>query len=202
MLVGIAGYMGAGKSEAARILVSRGYTVIDADREARELMQRDQEIHDRVEATFGPDVFDGDALVAARLGPRAFASEEAMAKLNAIVHPPLRQALEKRLSAQPGRDTVLDAALLPLLNWSQQFGLLLWIHAPASLRLQRIVQRTGLGRDETAARMALQERMMPEPQSPPWVRLANEHSRVELRRRLEEAMGSAGHPHTQASEST
>jgi dephospho-CoA kinase len=181
--------MGAGKSEAARMLAVTGFRIIDADTEAKSLMQRDPAILRQLKETFGERVCNGYRIRFAELGALVFASEPALRSLNAIVHPPLKAHLEQQIKAVPDRRVVLDAALLPLWDCGALFDTLLWIHAPCDVRVERVARRTGLSQAEVLARLALQERMLPEPPSPPWIRIPNDSSTAHLERLLREALG-------------
>jgi dephospho-CoA kinase len=181
--------MGAGKSEAARMLAADGLVVLDADTEAKSLMRRDPAILRQLKQTFGERVCDGQQIQFAELGRLVFASEPALRSLNAIVHPPLMAHLEQQVRGVPGNRVVLDAALLPLWDCGALFDTLLWVHAPRDVRAGRVVQRTGLSQAEVLSRMALQERLLPEPASPPWIRILNDSSTAHLEQLLRESLG-------------
>ncbi len=168
--VGIAGYMGAGKSTAARLLAQGGGTIIDADRAAKTLMQESLPIRSRLKETFGPGVLERGEIRFDLLGQAAFASETSILKLNEIVHPQLVNFLRKYLSEFHGKTLILDAALLPLWRLETLFDTCLWVHAPPELRVRRILsRRSGLGEAEIRERMRLQEGVLPQPVSlNPW----------------------------------
>jgi len=172
--LGLAGYMGAGKSRAAKFLARRGWAVVDADREARELMQSDREVLTRLSSEFGERVCDGKVVRFPVLADIVFSSADWMARLNAIVHPVLRIRLLAAMERLTGRNVVLDAALLPLWDKGFELDLLLWVHAGRAVRLERLADRTGLDQAVVGKRMDLQEAMLAEPPCPPWTRVVND----------------------------
>jgi dephospho-CoA kinase len=184
--IGVAGYMGAGKSTAARYLAEGGGSVIDADRIAKRLMQESSPIKIRLVEAFGAPVVEDGEIRFDRLGNAAFASEAALLRLNAIVHPALVKVLEDRLSEYGDRPAVLDAALLPLWYVESLFDALLWVHAPRPTRLRRIMAgRPDFDEGVAAGRMRLQERTLPEPAADStWIRIDNGESRERLFERL------------------
>ncbi len=162
--LGIAGYMGAGKSTAARLLAQGGGSIIDADRAAKTLMQESRQIRSRLEETFGAGVVERGEIRFDLLGRAAFASATSIVKLNEIVHPPLINFLRNRLSESDDHTLILDAALLPLWRLESFFDTCLWVQAPFEMRFHRILSgRSGLGEDDVKERMRLQEQVLAQP---------------------------------------
>ena len=96
------------------------------------------------------------------LGPRAFATPEALASLNAIVHPPLLVELDKILaahalaSAGAGRLVVLDAALLVEWDAGDRCDEVVAVIARPETQVARLVRDRGRGEDEARAIVARQ----------------------------------------------
>src|SRR6516225_1938154 len=89
---GLTGGIGSGKSEVSRRLAAHGAVVIDADRAAREVVAPGTPGLAQVAEAFGPEVLDPDgALDRERLGAIVFGDPALRAKLNAIVHPLVRE---------------------------------------------------------------------------------------------------------------
>src|ERR1700676_4336061 len=90
--VGLTGGIGSGKSEVARRLMSHGAVVIDADVARRQGVVPGSRGLKRIAAAFGDDVLHADgSLDRERLGAIVFGDPGLRAKLNAIVHPLVRQ---------------------------------------------------------------------------------------------------------------
>jgi dephospho-CoA kinase len=172
--IGIAGYMGAGKSTAAALFAAQGYSLIDADGEAKRLMHGDAGIRRKLAEGFGPGVLNGTRIDFHALGTAAFASAENLARLNHIVHPLLLDRLSARMSEQGMQRFALDAALLPLWEGLPRLDALVWVRASSAIRRRRVLAKGGLQADEVERRMTLQEQLMPEPESLPWIRVNNE----------------------------
>jgi dephospho-CoA kinase len=178
--IGIAGYMGAGKSTcAARIHLTLGVRIIDADAEAKALMQNDDRIRRNLERAFGPSVVASGAVSFAALSALVFSSAEKMQRLNDIVHPPLLDKL-RALIVSLKEPVVLDAALIPLWHIEPWFGRCLWVTAPASVRCERLRKKTSLGVRSVRRRMALQEAMVKAPSGPAWTIIGNQGTLSEL----------------------
>lgn len=188
--IGIAGYMGAGKSTAARILASSalagGGLIIDADLEAKALMTEDRPIRHELAAAFGGSIIGKDGLSFSTLGQIVFGSREKLLQLNAIVHPALVQRLRSMLLQEHKEENcILDAALLPLWNIESLFDTCIWVHAPFETRLERLQRtRTDLSEQALRDRMRMQEASLPSPEGMPWRQVDNNGDLDQLARRL------------------
>jgi dephospho-CoA kinase len=90
-VIGLTGNMGCGKSTVAGMLRERGVAIVEADAVARQLRTNDDRVRRRIEERFG-------TVDAARLGSIVFSDRAALADLEAIVHPPLRDEIRARLA--------------------------------------------------------------------------------------------------------
>jgi len=90
-VIGLTGNIGCGKSTVAGMLRERGVAIIEADAVARQLRTNDDRVRSGIERRFG-------TLDAGRLGEIVFADRAALADLEAIIHPPLRDEVRARLA--------------------------------------------------------------------------------------------------------
>jgi dephospho-CoA kinase len=98
--IGLTGPIGCGKSTIAGWLAERGVPVIDADDLAREVTQPGQPALAAVVARFGSAVVRPDgSLDRGRLAARVFADANALAALEAIVHPAVRPRIVAAIEA-------------------------------------------------------------------------------------------------------
>lgn len=161
--VGLTGGIGSGKSEVARRLVDRGAVLIDADVAAREVVVPGSDGLARITAAFGDDVLSPDgSLDRARLGEIVFKDPELRARLNAIVHPLVRQwmlAAERtavQAASPPGPIIVHDVPLLAESRGKGGFDLVIVVDVPPELQLDRLVSQRGMAPEQARARMAAQ----------------------------------------------
>ncbi len=152
--IGLTGSIGAGKSTVAALLRDRGLTVLDADEQAR-LVTQDPGTLALIEARFPGVVVRGN-LDRAALSARVFAQPEELAALNAIVHPRVRERMAA-LEAQAGsRVVVQDVPLLFEGGLDAQMDAVIVVDAPLPLRVERVMERSGLTEAEVLARDARQ----------------------------------------------
>jgi dephospho-CoA kinase len=172
--------MGAGKSSLAALLSeARGMRHIDADAEAKILMENDGRLRDDLALLFGHGVATAGTVDFAALGRIAFSSTEEMRKLNGLIHPPLVRRLRDLVFSQPG-PCVLDAALIPQWHIEDWFDRCVWVQAAPGRRLQRVLAATGLPEETVKERMLIQESLMTEPSGPNWLFVNNEGTLADL----------------------
>lgn len=159
--IGLTGGIASGKSVAARRLAELGAVVIDADQLAREAVQPGSAGLDAVVEAFGDDVLTAEGkLDRARLAAIVFHDDAQRARLDGIVHPVVRRLAAEREAKAAARDVgavvVHDIPLLVETGQQDDFHVLVVVHAPAVLRVERLVRLRGLARHDAEARVAAQ----------------------------------------------
>lgn len=160
-LIALTGGIAAGKSTVARRFAEHGAVVIDADRIVRDVQQPGSRVLREIAARFGDDVIDADgALDRAALGARVFGDPEALAHLNAIVHPAVRDESARRFAeafaSDPEAVVVYDVPLLVEARADDPWDAIVVVHAPADERRRRLVAERGMTESEASARIASQ----------------------------------------------
>jgi dephospho-CoA kinase len=159
LIIGVTGNIASGKSETARLLQRKGCALVDADAVAHELYGYDRGLVQAIAAEFGQDVMlSNGTLNRKKLGSLVFGRPEAMAALNRIVHPALINAIRERMrsSMRVMNRAVLDAALIVELGFSKEVDYLVFVSASVPVRLQRLMERSGLTEDEAMRRIESQ----------------------------------------------
>lgn len=161
LLVALTGGIGSGKSTVAARLGQHGAVVVDADRLAREAVAPGSAALVAIAAEFGPDVLDADGeLNRSALGALVFSDRKARQRLNAIVHPAVRQLSTERFAAAAAADetavVVYDVPLLAEARGGAEFDRVVVTAAPAALRIDRLVTLRGMAREEAERRVAAQ----------------------------------------------
>ncbi len=158
--IGITGGIACGKSTAVAYLRSAGAAVTDADAISRNLTAEGGAALEAVRDAFGPSYFDDlGRLDRRRLGALVFGDAAARKRLEAILHPMVREEMERRLSAFEAQGYAVAFLDIPLLYESgmQNMCDAVWvITAPAPVQLARLMRRDGLSREEALARIASQ----------------------------------------------
>lgn len=191
-VIGLTGGVASGKSTVAAMLRALGAVVLDADAIVRELQQPGTPVFRAIVEAFGPGVVRADGtLDRAALGRRVFADPEARRRLNAIVHPAVRERLHQEVARlqrrlPPDAVIVLDIPLLLDTAPREAYPLegVIVVVADDSTQVARLRARDGL--DEAAARqrLAAQRPVREKAAEADWV-IDNSGSLEETRRQVE-----------------
>ncbi|WP_337845103.1 dephospho-CoA kinase [Thermus sp.] len=180
LIIGLTGNIGSGKSTVARLLRAWGYPVLDAD----ELAKRARENKKAELKRLFPEAFQEEELDPRALGRLVFSDPERLKALEALLHPEIRRLLEEELRGLKGERVVfLEIPLLFEKGWEGRLDGVLVVTAPLELRLERVMARSGLSREEVLAR---EQAQMPEAEKArraDWV-LENRGSLEELEENL------------------
>jgi dephospho-CoA kinase len=157
-MIGLTGGIGAGKSAVAARLAELGAIVIDSDRLAREVVEPGTEGFERVVAEFGTGVVGPDGgLDRAALARQVFTDPDARKRLEAIVHPLVRDKSAAIVAAAPpGSVLVHDVPLLVEANLAAMYECVIVVLASEATRLARLVGQRGMPEEDARARIANQ----------------------------------------------
>jgi dephospho-CoA kinase len=160
-VVGLTGNIATGKSTVAAVLKGLGARVLDADVLAHQLMQPGTATYDRVVAEFGVEMLQPDgAIDRKRLGARVFADVDALARLEAIVHPAVIAEKERLLAEWQrdggGRVVVVEAIKLIESGMHHQCDELWVVTSPREQQVERLMTSRGLSKDEAELRVDAQ----------------------------------------------
>jgi dephospho-CoA kinase len=147
-VLGLTGSIGMGKTTAARLLRRMRVPVHDADAAVHRLLARGGAAVPAVAKAFPGAVHEG-AVDRLKLGATVFGPEGqlALGRLEAIVHPLVRDATRRWLAEQArrgARAVVLDVPLLFESGLDQVYDSVIVVSAPAFLQRQRVLRRPGM----------------------------------------------------------
>lgn len=159
-LIAITGGIGSGKSVVAHIVEVMGYEVYDCDSRAKALMTESDEVRRLLTDAFGPQTYHADgSLNRQYLSSIAFADDNALARLNAIVHPATARDMlrwAEQQSAGGAEVAFCETALLRTAGLEWLVDDVWHVTAPAEVRVARVMVRSGLTAEQVKERMAAQ----------------------------------------------
>ncbi len=156
--IGLTGGIGSGKSTVSALLAARGAVVIDADAITRELQQPGTPVFAAMVERFGAGIVSADGTLDRQaVADVVFNDPEALADLNAIVHPAVGVEIGARMAAEADANNlvVLDVPLLVESGRDDLVGLVV-VDVDPEVAVQRLVQHRGMREDDARARMARQ----------------------------------------------
>ncbi len=158
VILGLTGSIGMGKSMAAAMFGRCGAAVFDADAAVHALMGAGGDAVAAVAEEFPGTVADG-TVDRAMLGERVFGDPRATARLEALLHPRVREretAFLERAAAQGARLAVLDVPLLLETGGEKRCDAVAVVLAPAFVQARRVLGRPGMTPGRFAAVRARQ----------------------------------------------
>lgn len=160
--IAVTGNIASGKSLVAEMLRGKGCALVDADKVGHGLYEANPALVREVAHAFGDEILRMDGtLDRARLGSIVFGSATALKTLNALVHPHLLTALREEITSarRVMNRVVVDAALIYEWGIQDEFDHVILVTAPEDLRVERLMARSGLSREDARTRVRSQ---MPE----------------------------------------
>ena len=156
MKIGITGGIGSGKSTLCRLFERRGIAVYCSDAEAKRLMTDDAALRAAVAGRFGAEVYADGSLDRALLAARVFSDPEALADLDALVHPAVMRDFAAWADRQSGPYVILESAILFDAGLERHVDRSVAVLAPEELRVERACRRDAGSREQILRRIAVQ----------------------------------------------
>ena len=160
LLIAITGGIGSGKSVVAHMVQVMGYEVYDCDSRARALMTDDSLVREQLINAFGGDIYHDDgSLNRPHLSKVAFGDDDALARLNGIVHPATARDMMRWADEQKVREAEVafcETALLRTAGLDRVVDVIWHVTAPEQVRIDRVMARNGLTAEQIRERMAAQ----------------------------------------------
>lgn len=161
-IIGLTGGIGSGKSMASAYLKKLGFTVIDADKIAREIVEPDRQdsVLSQLEEAFGKSIFfDDGTLNRKKLADIVFSEEKNRQMLDEIMLSRIVQIIRERVSIykkNENKHIFIDAPLLFEANLDKDCDEVWVVDAPRELRLERVMLRDNVTKEHVEARIKSQ----------------------------------------------
>jgi dephospho-CoA kinase len=158
--LGLTGSIASGKSAVAAMLREMGFAVLDADSLAHKLIEPGQPAHDEILREFGPSLADSSGRIdRTKLGTLVFADRAKLDRLNAIIHPRVREVIFHQFDEWQRNGTrdaaFVEAALLVEAGFTKNLDGLVVAWCTPEQQLERLLAR-GLSEAEAQRRIAAQ----------------------------------------------
>lgn len=160
-IIGLTGLTGAGKSTVAQKLMAYGCYHIDADKVAREVINNNENVKNKLKERFGDDVINDDGTTnRPLLATRAFADEQSTNALNEITHPAVTEEIQsiiKDMEEVGYRGIIIDAIALFESGEDALCDFTVAVVAPKKIRLERIMKRDNITEEKALERINAQK---------------------------------------------
>ena len=156
MIVGLTGGIGSGKSTVAKMFKKLGVPVYNSDKKAKNLMKSSKKLRASIKALLGEDAYDGKKLNKAFIADKIFKDKSLLNKLNAIVHPAVREDFISWAKKQEAPYVIQEAAIIFENGLHEFYDKIILVTAPEEVRLKRVLERGGVSKADILARMGNQ----------------------------------------------
>lgn len=173
-LIAITGGIGSGKSVVSKMLTSMGYPVYDCDSHAKALMDKSEEIKLRLCNEVLSDCVIEGKIDRKRLAEKVFKDKEALNRLNQIVHSSVRIDLMTWSRLNQSEIQFVETAILYQSGVDEMVDQVWDVDAPLDLRIERVMKRNSMSREDVIDRITSQEEFVPEKLHHAIVRLIND----------------------------
>ena len=159
IILGLTGGSGCGKTEACRVFEEYGAAVINADQAARDAVRIGSPALYALAEEFGADILlDSGELNRRKLGDIVFSDPQKLSRLNAITHPFITELILKQIENNKEKWLIiLDAPVLFESGLEKICDYTAAVCADDGIRLERIMIRDGITKEQAAARIRAQK---------------------------------------------
>jgi len=154
--IGLTGGIGVGKTYVSKIFKQMGIPIFNADEQAKKCMVEDANLKAAVQLAFGENMYLEEVLQKEALAKIVFNNSEALAKLNALVHPVVKQKFEDWSTLQSTSMVIKEAAILFESDAHLDLDAVVCVGAPKQLRIARVQKRDASSVEQIESRMSKQ----------------------------------------------
>lgn len=157
VLIALTGGIASGKSVVADLFTRLGVPVLDTDQIARDVVELGTPTLARLTEEFGAGILDpAGKLDRARMREQVFADPQKRRRLEAIMHPAIREELARRSQAAGGAYQIHVIPLLVEGGRSEAYDRVLVVDCPEADQLKRLVARDGSSIEQAQLILAAQ----------------------------------------------
>ena len=159
--VGLTGGIGSGKSEVSKFFYKWGAFIFDADKEAKNIIDKNEKAQQEIIREFGSDVINIDNKIdKQKLARVAFQDEFHQLNLNSIIHPyvfkKIDDTFDKIKLDNKHKIFVVDAALIYESGADTHMDYVIVVTSLLRYRTERVMSQQNITRDDFMKRVALQ----------------------------------------------
>ena len=156
MNIGITGSIACGKSTVSDYLITKGYTIIDADKLGHVALTSN-DVKRKLAEKFGENILENNEISREKLGKLVFGNDDNLKILNSIIHPKIKELILKLQEEHKDEDLVfLDIALLYEANFVDLVEKVAVVYVDENVQLERLMMRNSFSKEEAFKRIKSQ----------------------------------------------
>jgi dephospho-CoA kinase len=151
--LGVTGGIGSGKTSVCRVFSVLRVPVFSADKAANEIMENDDGIRNNLNLIAGTDLYKKGNLDRVILASLIFNDRVILEKVNALIHPAVFNGFTEWTLKQESPYVIMEAAVLFESGGRRYVDKVATVIAPVEQRIERVIQRNRLTREQIMDRM-------------------------------------------------
>ncbi len=152
-IIGLTGGIGSGKSTIAKMIEDKGFPVYVADVEAKKVMELST-VTAKIQEVFGNEIIDDGKIVREKLAAIVFNEPDKLKKLNAIVHPEVKNHFTNWVANNQKHPLIFkEAAILFESGSYKDCDAVISVIAPLETRIERVIKRDTTTREKVLERI-------------------------------------------------
>jgi len=159
-IIGLTGGIASGKTSVAKFFQAQGAVIIDADHITHTLYEKRSDLIKSLTEAFGKEILTPLGKIdRLKLGALVFSDSTHRKKLESLVHPIIREEIQKQIEIAKQKNPPLilvEAALLVETGYYKQWDGLIVVKAKAKHQEERLMQRNNYSPEEAKKRIASQ----------------------------------------------
>jgi dephospho-CoA kinase len=152
-IIGLTGGIGSGKTLISEIFKNLNIPVYNSDIEAKQLMNQNHIIKVKLIEKFGTNIYIKDVLNRKLLSSIIFENNKYLEYVNSVVHPEVKKHFSEWVNTKCSDYVIKETAILFESGAYTDTDLIITVTAPAEIRINRVMQRDDITRNEVLLRM-------------------------------------------------
>lgn len=153
-VIGLTGGIGSGKSSVLEIFKKIGISTYSADESAKKLISSDKKIIYSIKQLFGEDIYYENELNSKLVSKIVFKDKEKLKSLNLIIHPAVAKDFDNFCFKHRDESYIVkEAAIIFETKTEKLFNKIIYVKAPKEIRIDRVMHRDNLSRDDVLNRI-------------------------------------------------
>ena len=153
-IIGLTGGIGSGKSSVLKIFKKIGISTYNADESAKELISSNKKIIFSIKQLLGEDIYNENELNSKLVSKIVFNDKEKLKSLNSIIHPEVAKDFDNFCFEHRNESYIIkEAAIIFETKTENLFNKIIYVKAPKEIRIDRVMQRDNLSREDVLNRI-------------------------------------------------
>lgn len=158
-VIGLTGGIASGKSTVAKVFSDHSIPIICADEIAHQILESDRLVQKKITTQLGKEFIKNKQVDRRRLGAHVFKNKKYLKILEPIIHPQIKQEIQKQLKFHKNNRTPIIVMNVPLLfevGLNKLCNHIVCVYATQKQQIDRLKKRNQLSRQQALLRIRSQ----------------------------------------------